>query len=589
MLAGQDPTRFTWYDGDGDLQGLHNNYSGHYMTWAVQPPIVGYNMDNHSVVMPDGGFYRPLNRDFKQGQKIRFSPFYEDEFFIRWNEKVVMDTENLWKVGGYMPPGFTKLMGDEDVLSPATDNSGPAAWFWKNNIEGHRDLGTSSVSCYMPPGVTNRGYMLQTFIMPGMIHHGFSGWKIVEKYDILNDRFDPAELTLNWSLVGPDGKSAAGGKDKRQLPSAALERSSLSFKLPDVDKRTTFVLDLRLESQGKLVYGEQRDIEVWPDNPAQVGDAAKTSRKIMLFDPKGKTADVFKAAGLKFGLIDALSEKMDFDPQGCMVVIGEGAIDNDNAASVSKLIGYVQSGCRVLILAQTVSPMGLPAATRIEPREWSSQAFVRMGTHPILKGVSSWDLHFWSPDRVVARGEYNKPDGGPAVTLVDSGTDIGLEWVEMMELYQGKGSYILCQLPLIASFNAEPMAREMLSRTLSYLGGQELYLTPTGKLQVVTKEDSPTHNALRQGGVSFDLAKPDAKFDANSIVMVDAALKLTPNQVGTLDGAIQCGATLVVCSATPDDAPWLKLIMNPGTLLYEIRLTVPPYNMWQGRRISRGI
>ena len=604
VLAKQDPTRWTWYDGDGDLRGLHDNYAGHYMTWAVQPPICGYNMDNHSVCMPDGGFFRPLDRDFKPGQKIRFSPFYDDEFFIRWNQKVVMDTENLWKVSDKMPPGFTKLMGEEDVLSPATDNSGPAAWFWKNNIEGHRDMGASSVSCYMVPGASYRGYMLQTFIMPDMIHHGFSGRTISEKYDILNDRFDPADLTLNWSLVGPDGKSAAGGKDERHMPSAGLERGSLSFKLPEVDKRTTFVLDLRLESDGKLVYGEQRDIEVWPDAPQSVGQASRLSRKVYtwLFDPKGKTAGAFKSAGIEFTSVEQVMQPVTKDSAPLdqqLFVIGEGAIDDKNAADVAKLSGYVAGGARVLILAQTVSPMGLPAATRIEPREWSSQTFVRMGTHPILNGVSSWDLHFWAPDRVVARGAYNKPDGGPAVTLVDSGTDIGLEWVQMMELYQGKGGYILCQLPLIASFNDEPMAREMLSRTLSYLGGQELFLAPAGKLQVITKEDSPIHNALRQAGVSFDLAKPGAAFDAKSIVLVDAAFdaksaamldpagKPTYSQSEAWHNAIGDGATFVVSSATLHDWAWLSQVVKPQDgregMSHDIQLTVPLYNMWQGR------
>jgi hypothetical protein len=585
VLAKQDPTRWTWYDGDGDLQGLHNNYAGHYMTWGVQPPISGYNEDNHSVIMPDGGFYRPLDQDFKPGQKIRFNQFYQDEFFIRWNQKVVMDTENLWKVGGLMPPGFTKLMGDEDVLSPATDNSGPAAWFWKNNIEGHRDMGASSVSFYMVPGASNRGYMLQTFIMPGTIHHGFSGRRIVEKYDILNDRFDPADLTLNWSLVGPDGKSGAGGKDARHLSSAGLERGSLSFKFPNVDKRTTYVLDLRLESNGKLVYGEQRDIEVWPDAPASA--LPMTNRNIFLFDPKGKTAEVFKAAGIKFTRVESLDTlEMFQDPRAHMlIVVGEQALDTTNAWTFAKLNELVSHAARVLVLAQTVSPMGLPAATKIDPREWSSQTFVRMGSHPILKGVTSWDLHFWSPDRVVARGAYNKPDGGPAVALVDSGTDIGLEWVQMMELYQGKGSYILCQLPLIDRFNDEPMAREMLSRTLAYLGGPELFLAPTGKLQVITKEDSPVHNALRQGGVSFDLAKLDAAFDGKSIVLVDAAQKPTKEQAKDWYKAMHDGATFVVCGATPDDK-WMDTLSWNGTRtepMPRVYVTVPPYNMWQGR------
>ena len=94
---------------------------------------------------------------------------------------------------------------------------------------------------------------------------------------MLNDRYEPADLTLVWSLNGSDGKSVAGGKDPRHIEACGIERSSLAFTLPAVDKRTNYVLDLRLENggpstgsgQGKLVYGEQRDIEVWPDAAIQ--------------------------------------------------------------------------------------------------------------------------------------------------------------------------------------------------------------------------------------------------------------------------------------------------------------------------------
>ena len=409
--------------------------------------------------------------------------------------------------------------------------------------------------------------------MPDTVHHGFSGKTVTEKYDILNDRYAPADLTFNWSLLGPDGKPCAGGKDQRHMEACGIVRDgSLSFKLPAVDKRTNFVLDLRLECGGKLVYGEQRDIEVWPDAPAST--LVKTSRPFVLFDPKGKTADVFKAARIMFKEVKEIAAPAN----NAVFVIGEGALDKDNAASVAKLEEFVAAGGALLILAQTVSPVGLPAAARIDPREWSSMPFVRAGNHPILDGITSWDLHFWAPDRVAARGAYNKPDGGPTVTLIDSGSDIGLEWAQMMELYRGAGSYILCQLPLAGSFNDEPMARELLGRTLSYLGGQEPFLTPAARLQVLTKADGPVHNALRQAGVSFDLAKPDAAFDAKSIVLVDAATQPADEQVQAWAKAIQGGATFVVSGATPGDAPWLTKLAGR-----EVRVTVPLYHQWLGR------
>jgi hypothetical protein len=583
-LLKHDPTRWTFFNGDGDLGGLHNSYCGHYITWAVQPPISGYNLQGHSAYLPDGGFYRPLDGDFKPAQKLRFSQFYDDDFFVLYGQKVFMNTENLWKVGVLMPPGLTRLLGEEDVLSPAVDSSGgPAAWLWKNNLDGHRDAGTASVSSYAVLGASHRGYVLQEFILPEVIHHGFAGKTMSMKYDVLSDVYRPADLTFKWSLAGPDGKAVAGESREYRMTPCDLKRDALSFKLPEVDKRTRFVFDTRLEENGKLVYGEQRDIEVWPDKPASV--AVKAGRSIFLFDPKGRTAEVFKTTGIPFQTLESLTslEKMTIDANAMLIAVGEGALDEKNASTVAKLDSLAAQGASVLILAQTTSPVGLPAATRIDSREWYSQTFVRMGTHPIVDGITSWDLHFWAPDRVVARGAYNKPDSGPALPIIDSGTDIGLEWVEMMELYRGSGRYILCQLPLVGSFNDEPMARELLGRTLNYLGGQGSFLAPTGKLHVVAKADGPIHNALRQAGASFDLAKPDTAFDGKSVVLVDAAMKPADDQVAAWAKAIGEGATVVVSGATPGDEAWLTKLAGR-----QVTITVPRYDMWTGRGYRTG-
>ena len=63
------------------------------------------------------------------------------------------------------------------VLSPAVDaSSGPIAWMWKQNLDGHRDLGVSAVCNYTPvAGVARRGHVLQCLIMPDHTHHAFAG------------------------------------------------------------------------------------------------------------------------------------------------------------------------------------------------------------------------------------------------------------------------------------------------------------------------------------------------------------------------------------------------------------------------------
>ena len=226
-----------------------------------------------------------------------------------------------------------------------------------------------------------------------------------------------------------------------------------------------------------MAYEEDRDLDVWPDRPVAAGKVYRSDRPVRSArrDGQGDAAGGRRPSS-KINFLTPPDADGDVRPQA--LVIGEGAIDETTQADLDKLSAFVQAGGRVLVLAQQRALGGLPVTTSLETREWSSMPFVRTPQHPVLQGVSSWDLHFWSPDRVSARGAYSKPAGGPVVTLIDSGCDKGLEWTQMFEAFRGKGSYLVCQLPLIDSYDKEPMARELLARTLSYIAGREAFCQP---------------------------------------------------------------------------------------------------------------
>ena len=577
----QDPTRWTFFNGDGNLGGQLDNESHHYM----RPYFVGgdgYGMRGNNAYYPDGAFWRPLDRYFLPDESISLRTMNPEEK-IRPLKNVLMDTENLWKCGSWMPPGFTIYLGEEDVLSPAVDSGrAPVIWMYKQNLDGHRDVGTSIEADFNPPGVMQRAYLLQTFIMPDIVHHGFSGRALTRQYDLLNDLFRPAELAFRWQLRGPSGKVYEEGKDVRKMASGDLQTGTLSLKLPKVDKRTNFILVLSLESdgpstgsgQGKFVCGEERDIEVWPDTQTLTG---KLERNILLFDPKNTSGDLLKKAGVAFTPVTELS-LAEADAANSVVVIGEGTLDETTVSQTVKLEKFVSAGGRVLILAQSVTPGGLPVMTKIEPREWVAQSYVQMKTHPVLDGISDWDLHFWAPDRVVARGSYTKPAGGAVVTLVNSGSDKGLEWVQMMECYRGKGLYLLCQLPVVSKWNDEPMAREILDRMISYVAGDKVFLASDSKLKLMAASESSFEKRLIEVGAKYDIVKADYMPDTQTPLLVDASIQATDEQKANWGKALNDGASIVVCNAQPGDAEWLGKLARQA-----VKMTVPPYWMWQGR------
>jgi hypothetical protein len=568
-----DPTRWTFFNGDGDISGRHNIYSSHYMLGGRRISGGGYELNGHSAYFPDGAYYRPLDRDFQPSEDIKY---------LRWRvgSKPMTDTEDLWMVGGDLPPGCCKFMDEEGVLT--TDFSAGMLWRFKQDFDGQRDLDLAIHSNHdMLAGTVTRGHPLRMFLIPDVSHHGFAGRKMVRPHSLLNDLFRPAKLTLKWAFVGPEGNVIDQGAENRDMNSGQTQRGSISFTLPAVTQRTKCVLQLRLESDEKFVYGEDRDIEVWPDTPILVGEM---TRKVALYDPKGDTAKAMKEAGATFELAQTLAAPSG-EASGWVLVIGEGALEDTatHHQQMAALAKFVEDGGRIVVLAQTVQPHGLPASTTMENREWVSQPYVRLPIHPVLEGVTSWDLHFWAADRVSARGSYSKPDGGAAIAIVDSGRETGLEWVQLMEMYRGKGLYLLCQLALVGKYDQEPMARELLARVLRYAGGKEPFRRPLNHLRLMAAKNGQIERRLKDVGVAYEPVSADADLDRNSPTLVEAATASGDAKRAAWKASLSNGATLVVTDARPEDAAWLSDLAGAT-----VTVTVPRYRMWEGRGYRNG-
>ena len=96
-----DPTRWTFFNGDGDLNGLMDNFAGHYM--------FNYNNYNNSEILkhtpyfPDRAFWAPIERGFAPEENVSYQSSAL-KTILRPDKKVVMDTEELWKTLTLMPP-----------------------------------------------------------------------------------------------------------------------------------------------------------------------------------------------------------------------------------------------------------------------------------------------------------------------------------------------------------------------------------------------------------------------------------------------------------------------------------------------------
>lgn len=146
-----------------------------------------------------------------------------------------------------------------------------------------------------------------------------------------------------------------------------------------------------------------------------------------------------------------------------MIVVGEGV---PNELDLAPLIAFVAKGGRAVVLRQDRAPAGLPVPLSLVNKD-SSICYRRAYGHPLLEGLSDPDLKYWRGDHLVTRKEYAKPVRGSFRCLLDSGTLKGLDCTPLIEIYQGKGSYVLSQLRLVGKWRTEPIAAGILKRLVS--------------------------------------------------------------------------------------------------------------------------
>ena len=575
-----DPTRWTLANAEGDFLGLLDNHSFHYMKHYFGPPNE-FTMNGRFPYLPDEAFWRSLDRHFQPGEEIQLCPIHP--VMLNPAKKVVMDNEFLWKVGEYMPAGMTRIIGEDDVLSPAVDSSsGPAAWMWKTLIDGHRDLGVSTINVYSGhAGVVRGGFLEQTFILPENQHHGFSGSTQTRRFTVVNSLFRPCDMTLSWRLSTPGGRPQQTGQSVFHMASGDIRRGEFSFTLPEVAQKQRHVLNVTLASDGEFVCAEEWDIEAYP---AKAPELRTSGRRILLYDPDGATAKALAAMNVEFSKIASLASPAGI-PSQTVLIVGENALNQFSAGTTASLSSFTELGGRMIVLAQQAGPVNLPVETSLEPRNWSSQVYVRAGSHPILAGISSYDLHFWQPDRSVATGAYKKPFSGSFITLVDASHWKEMEWAQMIEIFRGQGSYLLCQMPLASRFAVEPMAGELLARILTYSCGDKPYACPVRTLTAVTEPGSETAAILEKLKIKHRLAGADSSLDAESPVLLDAgaARSTKPDQKAQWADRLRRGVSIVIVNVEPQDAEWISQMAGA-----KVTVTVPPYKLWDGRGFRRG-
>jgi hypothetical protein len=512
------------WEADGDLMGGWEHHALHYPR-----EISGF------VDVPNGCWWGPL--DGKTVVPYSMGP-------ITLGQKPITVGESFWPATLNHPYGETVLIGDDSFKGMGYNWR---AWFDSSEffMHGFRDIEFALIDWYPSPTLIQP----QTIILKQEDREFYGGRTLTRDVNVHNDTRQKAAFGVFWRMIW-DGKVVTAVQQV-SLDPAEMKRLKFVLPLPAVTRPTKMISDVMLgnfeeldkfvQEQAKnpstkpleipeaelpwAVHNERRQWTIYPplSYKAAPGAAAKD---LSVYDPAGTVAAALKKLGAEFTPLSQLKA-----PEGKALIIAPYGLKDAPQGSWRESLGaFVRNGGKVLILGQEESPDFLPVQLTMVKDRKTTIAFLRAADHPIVQDLTDDDMRWWADDHYVSLGIYRKPPRGNFLPLVDCGTGDGLLESPLMELYDGKGSFIVCQMPLVEKLDAAPQAGVMFANLLGYLESGQCY-RQFGATAMIAPPESGLKKMLDDNRIVYqDLAGAFDKLDAGKFqtAIVDSSLLTAP-------------------------------------------------------------
>jgi endonuclease YncB( thermonuclease family) len=357
---------------------------------------------------------------------------------------------------------------------------------------------------------------------------------------------------------------------------AELKRVALQIPLPAVKDALDATLRLELRDGDTVVHEETRDWRIHPpaamaarvrvlSTQSDGSDRSDKSDRFALYDPAGHTAAMLQKLKVPFERLKQLVA-----PSSKALILGKDALKQPPEGPWREaLTAFVRDGGKVLILEQSESPDFLPTPLTQAAGRRSTVAFRRAADHPVLAGLGDDGLRWWAAsnaddDHYVSVGNYRKPIRGNYLPLIDAGTMDGLVETPLLEEYEGKGSFLLCQMLLTDKATVAPPTALLLRNLLSYLASPTCYRTPSATA-LLAKADSPLRKALDETRLIYeDLIGRAAELSAGrfGVAVVDMATGFAAADGEALKAFAAAGGHVVLHRPVPEQQPALEALLG---------------------------
>lgn len=397
-------------------------------------------------------------------------------------------------------------------------------------------------------------------------HAYFAGERVVKQMVLANDTTEDVKVQATWRLEDAGGKPVQAGTLSAVVSQGEVATSLMTFPAPPMTERREYTL--RLEAlAGKEKRKDSFALQVFPRQGLPKG-----LPRIAVYDETGLTSAMLRDLGVGF---DDLTEVVNLSDCSALIVGRESLTRRLERMLAERAfdLAFRDKGLRVAIFEQKEDDL---LGSFLEAR-YKRDVFIKDPSHPVLSGLEPEDFHDWRgasdltepyppqarPGRFIHWGNegivstfvLKKPEVGNCHVLLDCGFD--LSQTPLLEVADGRGRALLCQLDVTTRVGHDPVASHLMRNILRWLSQP-----PAPALTTLVYAGGPRgRQLLERIGVTVRQMDHGTALDGVKVLAVGegAASGLSKETVSRF---LASGGTLVSLpkpAAELKGAPWLPL------------------------------
>ncbi|RLI06667.1 hypothetical protein DRO22_00310 [Candidatus Bathyarchaeota archaeon] len=549
-----DPTRPIYYESDLDPGGRADAIGIHYPNeYCGFGQCVGRGCDEN-YLYPDDAYW--LDKDKPHGWKWKKDkPLYIGEIAYPLRD----------------PNPWTLFLGDRAYTSP-NPHLESSTYSWRIDIEALRYFGVSAYNpwnIFVEPLPNALWEACREKQAPLAVHvreyyDSFYAEEDVKRTLIVhNDLLEAASLILKWK-VSLKEKIIASEELKIALEPAETRVYEARFKTPKVTRKEEITFEFKLLRGEETAFHDRRIYEVHP----KVRLTPWKKPPVAVYDKVGETRRLLSDFGVNFVEINEFGN---LNPEDYpLFVIGYRSLDDKIAEDAEKIKEYVNKGGTVLCFEQDHYPKWLPIELKLDTFHACTISWPRASGHPLLRGLKESDLRYWNPDHIVSKADFIKPSRGKFRVIIDCGGKSGLSWTPLLEVIEGKGRYVLCQVEVTSKATSEPAAGILLSNLLNYVGAR----SEIKKTGIIASENGLMERTLRTIGLETENLHGELKtidlsnYDLILVEGDEETFKHIEENASKITQFIRQGGTILFHKLEPRTAEALGGLLNVPLKLY---------------------